>query len=764
MPIIGKVGRKSFKVRFLNTSIHLVLLIGAITMIYPFMIMVSSSFKSNVDSQKFSIYPQYFFDDEMLFRKFVESRLNEESSLLNEQYKNRYFAFEFLEFPENPVEQKFLDWQEFLTETSRQHDVFDFYTSELTGRGVYPRNERTFRNLMKSENKKDLELFNQKYETSFLSWEEVRMEERDILTRKFTGNYHGFLKRYQDFKNKLPLWNRVYTTLDGNYINNELKPLSRGDIGLLNEKLGTNYASWDNVVLDETIPEGSLRANWINYLKQQLNIQHIGVQPEANKIYQDFLADKYSELQLLNKTYKTAYYTFSEISIPESLPRSGAMLVDFAFFIENIVPAEFLYVKSVELEFRAWLANKYVNISQLNDAYQNGYHNFTDIPLTSGQPERNLKWQKDWLEFVKNSIELSSMQLSMTSQQEFREYLKEKFPTSNNEIDVEKVNLNFGTDFRKAINIYPTPTIPEDATYREAWLDFYRNHTSGQFLKLEIKPEQENWVRFLSAKYGNIEALNEEYNLIFNNFKTITPDYQTFDYYTFKAHKNTIFWEFTKRNYVMVLDEMLYNGRAIINTLIYCFLAILTAILINPLAAYAMSRFKLRATYKIILILMLTMAFPPMVMGIPNFLILKKLNMLNTFWALILPAAADGYFIFLLKGFFDSLPKELFESATIDGASERRIFWQIAMQLSKPIMAVIALGAFNAAYRNFMFAFIVCQDSSMWTMMVHIYQLMQRSSSGVGFAALVIAAIPTFAVFVFFQNIIIKGIVVPTEK
>jgi len=153
-----------------------------------------------------------------------------------------------------------------------------------------------------------------------------------------------------------------------------------------------------------------------------------------------------------------------------------------------------------------------------------------------------------------------------------------------------------------------------------------------------------------------------------------------------------------------------------------------------------------------------------MVMGIPNFLLLKKFNMLNTFFALILPAAADGYFIFLLKGFFDSLPQELFESATIDGAGEVKIFWKIAMSLSKPIMAVIALGAFNAAYRNFMFAFIVCQDQDMWTMMVHIYQLMQRSCAGVGFAALVIAAIPTFAVFVFFQNIIIKGIVVPTEK
>lgn len=86
------------------------------------------------------------------------------------------------------------------------------------------------------------------------------------------------------------------------------------------------------------------------------------------------------------------------------------------------------------------------------------------------------------------------------------------------------------------------------------------------------------------------------------------------------------------------------------------------------------------------------------------------------------------------------------------------------MALSKPILAVIALGAFTAAYGNFMLAFIVCQDPKMWTLMVHLYQLQQRSSQAVVFASLVIAAIPTFLIFVFCQKIILRGIVVPTEK
>ena len=168
-----------------------------------------------------------------------------------------------------------------------------------------------------------------------------------------------------------------------------------------------------------------------------------------------------------------------------------------------------------------------------------------------------------------------------------------------------------------------------------------------------------------------------------------------------------------------------------------------------------------------LLFLMLTMAFPPMVTQIPNFLMLREFNLLNTFWALILPGLANGYSIFLLKGFFDSLPRELYESAALDGAGEMRIFWQITMSLSKPILAVIALSAFTRAYSNFMLALLICQDQDMWTLMVWMYDLQTRSEpDGVGviFASLLIAAIPTFLIFAFCQKVIMRGIVVPVEK
>lgn len=141
-----------------------------------------------------------------------------------------------------------------------------------------------------------------------------------------------------------------------------------------------------------------------------------------------------------------------------------------------------------------------------------------------------------------------------------------------------------------------------------------------------------------------------------------------------------------------------------------------------------------------------------------------NVSLLNTFWALVLPGVANGFSIFLLKGFFDSLPAELYEAAEIDGATELRKFWVITMSLSKPILAVIALGVFTAAYSEFMMALVIIPDSRMWTMMVWLFQLQSASHPSVMYASLVVAAIPTFLVFLFAQNLIMQGIVVPTEK
>ena len=268
----------------------------------------------------------------------------------------------------------------------------------------------------------------------------------------------------------------------------------------------------------------------------------------------------------------------------------------------------------------------------------------------------------------------------------------------------------------------------------------------------------------LTRTYGDLARLNAALGTGYSDWLAVLPPQQELHYRDFLGRTGQLKREFTTRNFITVVDYVILHGRGIVNTVIYCTLAVLAALIVNPLAAYALSRYKPPSQYKVLMFLMLTMAFPPMVTQIPAFLMLRELRLLNSFWALILPGLANGYSIFLLKGFFDSLPQELYESAAIDGAGEFRIFWQITMSLSKPILAVIALNAFTMAYANFMMALLICQDESMWTLMPWLYQLQQRSGEGVVYASLLIAAIPTFIIFALCQNVIMRGIVVPVEK
>jgi multiple sugar transport system permease protein len=192
---------------------------------------------------------------------------------------------------------------------------------------------------------------------------------------------------------------------------------------------------------------------------------------------------------------------------------------------------------------------------------------------------------------------------------------------------------------------------------------------------------------------------------------------------------------------------------------------VLLAVIVNPLCAYALSRFKLKYGMGILLFLLATMAFPAEVTMIPNFLLLKQFGMLNTYWALILPGAASGFSIFLLKGFFDSLPPELYEAGMLDGAGPLTLFARVTLPLSGPIFAVIALQAFTGMYGAFLFAMTTEQAQSQWPLMVWIYEFQALSAPQyVMMAALVIAAIPTLIIFLFAQNVIMKGIILPSFK
>ncbi len=274
-----------------------------------------------------------------------------------------------------------------------------------------------------------------------------------------------------------------------------------------------------------------------------------------------------------------------------------------------------------------------------------------------------------------------------------------------------------------------------------------------------------DWQAFLRARYS-IAGLNEAYGWQLASFEQARFPFAEAFAVTYANCGLRMLASDMTANYRNVCDYLFLRGRAFTNTLILVILTICATLTVNPLAAYALSRFRLRRTESILLFLLATMAFPAAVTAIPGFILIRQLGLLNTFAALVLPTVANGLSIFILKGFFDGLPRELYEAAIIDGAGEWQIFRKITLPMTTPILAVNALNAFISAYSGWEWALLVCQKQSHWTLAVWMYQMSQQFSDRpwVVMAGFVMISVPTAAVFLACQRVIMRGIVLPSMK
>ncbi len=409
--------------------------------------------------------------------------------------------------------------------------------------------------------------------------------------------------------------------------------------------------------------------------------------------------------------------------------------------LEEADPANVQYVSLTGLFLETMIYPVYGRVSTdaYNAAHTRPLAQWSDFQLPATVPAYDPQLSREWEEFVRQEVNPSFI-LFMGPSTTFQAFLRQSYGD-----DIGQLNQAWQTTFRD---------FGEISSPRGQWL-------SGQ--------KRQDYEQFLSQQpVGRLRLTGPEY--IWQDWqqsRSFTPTpmpVAALEYDYVRANAGKLRWTYTTRNYVNVLDELILEGRAMLNTVIFCALAIVGALIINPLAAYAMSRFQLPGTYKLLLLLMATMAFPPMVALIPQFILLRHAGLLNTFVALLLPLLTNGYLIFLLKGFFDSLPSELYEAASLDGAGELRMFVQIAMALSRPILAVVALMTFNAAYTAFLYPLLVAPDPDMWLISVWLYQYQQKSSSAGVFASVVITSIPTLVIFLLTQKTILRGIVVPTEK
>ncbi|PSA89928.1 ABC transporter permease [Bacillus atrophaeus] len=165
---------------------------------------------------------------------------------------------------------------------------------------------------------------------------------------------------------------------------------------------------------------------------------------------------------------------------------------------------------------------------------------------------------------------------------------------------------------------------------------------------------------------------------------------------------------------------------------------------------------------------------------IPTYIMVKSLGLLDSYWALILPMAINPFNLIIIKNFFQQLPRELEESAKIDGCSEIGVFWRIALPLSKPVIATFALFYAVGIWNDFFHALLYINDSAKWPLQMVLRQVTILSDltaangamvqntmppeQGIKLAVIVIATIPILAVYPFLQKHFAKGILIGSVK
>ena len=652
MSIISQGGRKNWKIRSIYLFIYAILISGTITMVYPFMLMLSSSVTSPFDFDDLSLIPKYLTNDDSLMKKYLFAKY---------------------------------------------------------GRGNF----------------RDLRVLYHR-DKDWTTWSVVR-EESDFINRNFSQITKRYAADPESCQKLISDWNEFKKNLPPE----DIIAFFPGDHDAYREFLKNKYLK----LCEKKNPD-----NFKNLSDKRKTL---------------------AALNELNRKWQRAFNNFSEILPLKCFlgeqkwsPPQRSDFADLLDYHRQLYP-EKIEIIPTRILWTIYLEQKY--ISPVKFAKQTGIkiNQFSDVKI----PEKNDKklWII-WQEFLKKKYPLRLIDIRRDFSSLWQKKLQDEFKT------MSAFNKQTGMNISSFSSLNFPASLPQTPMLRSYWQDFVL--TNVPLTDWVLNRPVELYRIFLKNKYHNINKVNKTYATDYEDFSLIPLPHKLVDYVEFVANKSQIRGNYFFHNYAEVIEFMFTKGRAVMVTIVLVAFTIIGALTVNPLAAYALSRGKQSTSAKFLILFLATMAFPAEVAMIPGFLLLRDLGLLNTLAALVLPGLANGYSIFLLKGFFDSVPRELYEAADIDGAGEFTKFWRITFPMSKPILAVIALHAFTLSYGGFMWAFLTCQDPKMWTIMVWLYDFQSRYSNepGMCMAAFALASLPTLLVFLFCQKIIMRGIVIPTMK
>lgn len=210
--------------------------------------------------------------------------------------------------------------------------------------------------------------------------------------------------------------------------------------------------------------------------------------------------------------------------------------------------------------------------------------------------------------------------------------------------------------------------------------------------------------------------------------------------------------------YLGQLFSELDFGRYLVNTLAVVLISMVGLVLM-AMAGYGFAKFEFRGKEVVFFLVLATMMIPVQVTMIPIFLILNGIGLTNTLVGIALPTLVSAFGVFLFRQFMTTIPTEVLEAARIDGAGELRVFAQIVLPMSRPILAVQVVLTFITGWNSFLWPLVVASDQNLYTLSVGIALLNQQvaTNPSLQMAAAALMVVPVLVVFVVFQRHIVQG-------
>ena len=196
------------------------------------------------------------------------------------------------------------------------------------------------------------------------------------------------------------------------------------------------------------------------------------------------------------------------------------------------------------------------------------------------------------------------------------------------------------------------------------------------------------------------------------------------------------------------------------NSVIVTVVATALTLLINSMAAYGFAKYNFRGRDGLFVLTLAMIMIPLQVILIPIYLVVSSLGMVNTYWGMIIPAAATPTGVFVIRQYMLTIPDELIESARIDGAGEFRIYARIVLPLARPALAVVAIFSILWRWNDFLWPLLIAQDERLYTLPVALALLNGQLvvPYPVVLAMSVMSIIPVLLMFIFMQRQLIQGI------